>query len=113
MKPSACGPVSAGMAHAIGSFMKRCHQCGNSYDKCFEVTIDHESYTFDCFECAIHSLAPICACCGCRILGHGVEGEGAIYCCAYCARAEGVEGLVDNVDNVNNVNNVDKGSLVG
>lgn len=78
--------------------MKRCHQCGNTYDKCFEVTIDNETYTFDSFECAIHSLAPACACCGCRILGHGVEGDGAIYCCAYCARAEGVEGLVDNLD---------------
>ena len=31
------------------------------------------SYTFDSFECAIQKLAPTCAHCGCRILGHGIE----------------------------------------
>jgi hypothetical protein len=24
--------------------------------------------------------------CGCRVIGHGVEGEGAIFCCSHCAR---------------------------
>lgn len=60
--------------------------------------MDQETFSFDSFECAIHTLAPICACCGCRVLGHGVEGNGAIYCCAHCARTEGVGGLVDNAD---------------
>jgi hypothetical protein len=78
--------------------MKTCHHCGNTYDKCFDVTIDGRTYTFDSFECAFHSVAPICDSCGCRILGHGVEGDGKIYCCAHCARAEGVDGLIDNAD---------------
>ncbi len=78
--------------------MKTCYHCGNVYDKCFDVTIGGQTYTFDSFECAVHAVAPVCDCCGCRILGHGVEGEGKIYCCAHCARAEGVDGLVDNAD---------------
>lgn len=31
-------------------------------------------HTFDCFECAIHLLAPRCDHCGCRIVGHRVDG---------------------------------------
>ncbi len=50
---------------------------------------------FDSFECAIHALAPRCAHCGCAIIGHGVEAQGAIFCCAHCAVQRGVEGLVD------------------
>jgi hypothetical protein len=31
-------------------------------------------------------LAPLCAHCGCRIVGHGVENDaGQMYCCAHCA----------------------------
>ena len=41
--------------------------------------------TFDSFECAIHAMAPTCAHCGCKIVGHGVEAGGAVYCCAHCA----------------------------
>lgn len=73
----------------------RCEVCGNQYDKTFEVVIGGESHVFDSFECAIHALAPACAHCGCKILGHGVEEEGTFYCCANCAGAEGVEGLHD------------------
>jgi hypothetical protein len=40
-------------------------------------------------------LAPVCPHCGCRVIGHGVEHEGSIYCCAHCARREGVTGLRD------------------
>ena len=36
-------------------------------------------------ECAIHRLAPTCAPCGCRVIGHGVEAGEAIYCCATAA----------------------------
>ncbi|HET8928434.1 MAG TPA: hypothetical protein VFN24_11500 [Microbacterium sp.] len=75
--------------------MATCDQCGNEYDKTFTITRDDESGTFDSFECAVHAMAPICAHCGCRILGHGVESDGAIYCCAHCARAVGEHGLVD------------------
>ena len=45
--------------------------------------------TFDSFECAIHAMAPHCAHCGCTILGHGVEGGGAMHCCAHCAGHRG------------------------
>jgi hypothetical protein len=47
------------------------------------------THIFDRFECAIQALAPTCAHCGCRIIGHGVEQGGSIYCCAHCAGAQG------------------------
>ncbi len=79
--------------------MKTCYHCGNSYDKCFDIVMGEETYTFDCFECAIHCLAPVCAKCECRILGHGVEtDEGAFYCSAHCARSAGEQGLVDHAE---------------
>lgn len=76
--------------------MKRCHHCGNLYAKCFDLVIDGETYSFDSFECAIHAFAPTCPHCGCRIIGHGVEGGEVIFCCAHCARESGVQGVVDN-----------------
>lgn len=54
--------------------MKTCETCGNQYDKCFEIVQGGTSHYFDCFECAIHSLAPTCNHCNCRIIGHGLEG---------------------------------------
>jgi Rieske Fe-S protein len=75
--------------------MARCDVCGNEYDKAFQVVIDGETGTFDSFECAIHALAPICEHCGCRVIGHGVESEGTIFCCASCAEQEGVTALAD------------------
>lgn len=73
--------------------MARCNLCGNDYDKCFEVTSAGRKYVFDCFECAIHALAPVCASCGCRVIGHGVEADGAYYCCRHCAGESGLTGL--------------------
>lgn len=75
--------------------MGQCITCGNDYDKTFEVHKDGRAYTFDCFECAIHKLAPACKHCECRVLGHGVEEDGLIYCCASCARAMGKTDLRD------------------
>lgn len=75
--------------------MNKCETCGNEYDKAFTVTLGGETYTFDSFECAIHRLAPTCAHCECRILGHGVEASGNIYCCAHCASHAGETGLRD------------------
>ncbi|WP_287094210.1 hypothetical protein [Mesorhizobium sp.] len=75
--------------------MARCDQCGNDYDKAFEVKLAEETYTFDSFECAIHKLAPLCPHCGCRIIGHGVEQGDIIYCCAHCAAEEGASALTD------------------
>ena len=66
--------------------MAICDTCGNHYDKSFTVTWEGGTATFDSIECAAAKLAPECAHCGCRILGHGVETEDAIYCCAHCAR---------------------------
>jgi len=77
--------------------MPRCDVCGNDYDKAFTVTTYDDSGTFDSFECAIHALAPTCAHCGCRIIGHGVEADGRIFCCAHCAEQEGVHELRDRV----------------
>lgn len=75
--------------------MAVCETCGNDYDKSFTVSLGGKTHTFDCFECAIQALAPPCAHCGCRIIGHGVEHAGTFYCCAHCADASGVSALVD------------------
>jgi hypothetical protein len=77
--------------------MAVCELCGNDYDKAFQVVVAGEAHTFDSFECAIHALAPTCGHCGCRIIGHGVESDGRMFCCAHCAEHEGVEGLQDRV----------------
>jgi Rieske Fe-S protein len=75
--------------------MAKCDQCGNDYDKTFQVEMSGSTYTFDSFECAIHKLAPTCPHCGCRIIGHGVEQEGTIFCCAHCAAQEGATEVKD------------------
>jgi len=77
--------------------MAKCEVCGNDYDKSFEVKAQGKTHVFDSFECAIHALAPSCAHCSCKVIGHGVEGNGKIYCCAYCAKRAGVVGLDDRV----------------
>ncbi|TAH35544.1 MAG: hypothetical protein EYC70_12875 [Planctomycetota bacterium] len=77
--------------------MGRCETCGNDYDKSFEVVLAGQAHVFDSFECAIHALAPVCAHCGCRVIGHGAEADGVAYCCAHCAQQAGVEGLDDRV----------------
>jgi hypothetical protein len=69
--------------------MARCDSCGNDYDKPFQVILRGRTYTFDSFECAIHALAPTCAHCQCKIVGHGVEAGTSIYCCAHCASEMG------------------------
>ena len=76
--------------------MAQCEVCGNDYDKSFTVTVNGEEHTFDAFECAIEKLAPRCEQCECRIIGHGVEEAGAIFCCAHCAKhAQGVTKVRD------------------
>lgn len=73
-----------------------CTVCGNDYDRSFEISMQGERYTFDSFECAIHELAPQCAHCQCRIIGHGVQVGQKIYCCASCAnRMEKTEKVKD------------------
>ena len=74
----------------------KCETCGNDYAHAFEVIKDGKSHVFDSFECAIHALAPLCAHCGCKIIGHGAEANDVLYCCAHCARKSGVSEIVDN-----------------
>jgi hypothetical protein len=75
--------------------MAICNRCGNDYDKSFEIVASGKTYTFDSFECAIHELAPACSHCGVRIIGHGLEADGRMFCCDHCAEREGVTGLSD------------------
>lgn len=63
-----------------------CEVCGNSYARAFTVDGPMGRHTFDCFECAIHALAPVCGHCGCKIIGHGIEQAGEDFCCEHCAR---------------------------
>ena len=74
---------------------RTCDTCGNQYDKTFTVQRGEQEGTFDSFECAVHLMAPACSHCGCRILGHGLENDGAMFCCAHCARQFGEHDLVD------------------
>jgi phage terminase large subunit GpA-like protein len=76
--------------------MAQCEVCGNEYNKSFELIMNEKSHMFDCFECAIHALAPTCEHCNCRIVGHGVEAGNSFYCCAHCATKEGVVGIQDH-----------------
>jgi hypothetical protein len=69
--------------------MARCSVCGNDYVNAFEVKLGGITRIFDSFECAIHALAPECAHCGCRIVGHGVEVNGEMFCCEHCSRQVG------------------------
>jgi hypothetical protein len=81
--------------------MAVCEVCGNNYDKSFVVIMDNRSHTFDSFECAMHALAPKCDHCGCKIIGHGIEGdEGRFFCCAHCAAEMGVAGVADRAREV-------------
>ena len=77
---------------------ERCEVCGNEYDLAFEVIVAGHRHVFDCFECAIHALAPVCDHCGCRVIGHGMQAEGGkMFCCAHCGEEAGVAGLADRI----------------
>ena len=102
---AAAGPVAAASMTqpqeqelTLAQAERRCEVCGNHYDKAFRVVHRGASHVFDCFECAIHALAPTCAHCGCKIVGHGSESDGVMYCCAHCAQRAGVGGLKDRAD---------------
>ncbi len=74
-----------------------CDTCGNVYNNCIEIIKDNNSYTFDCFECAIQKLAPVCRECNCKIIGHGIEDDNYYYCCAHCAKRAGNKQAKDHV----------------
>jgi hypothetical protein len=75
--------------------MAICDVCGNDYDKAFTVMKGGRTQTFDSFECAVHAMAPTCEHCRCKIIGHGVEAGGVMYCCAHCAKQAGVANMRD------------------
>lgn len=77
--------------------MEPCATCGNVYDKSFQIVMGGETYTFDCFECAIQQLAPRCGHCDCQIIGHGVEVDDVMYCCAHCARRQATGAAVTRI----------------
>jgi hypothetical protein len=81
--------------------MAKCEVCGNEYYLAFQVIAAGATHTFDSFECAIHRLAPVCAHCGCRVIGHGIEANGTFYCCAHCAHAQGATQVRDNAAHAN------------
>lgn len=77
--------------------METCENCGNSYDKAFSVRLNGKEHIFDCFECAINKLAPVCAHCHTRIIGHGVEAGNRIFCCGHCAHQSNFAQITDRV----------------
>lgn len=81
--------------------MATCDVCGNDYWMSFEVrTTSGDRYDFDCMECAIQRLAPVCEQCSTRIIGHGVEVDGRFFCCAHCARRSGQAAATQVRDSV-------------
>lgn len=76
-----------------------CETCGNAYDRAFTVTMPGgATHVFDSFECAIERLAPRCAHCGCRVIGHGMEYGTTIYCCSSCLRMAHPDLGADNAE---------------
>jgi hypothetical protein len=77
--------------------MATCSTCGNEYEQAFHVrTYDGNEYDFDSIECAAAAVAPRCAHCDCTVLGHGIQADSAVYCCANCARHANVDNVRDN-----------------
>ncbi len=72
--------------------------CGNDYYLSFEVITAGNRHVFDSFECAIHKLAPVCANCGVKVVGHGVDANNDFYCCAHCAHMQGATEIRDNAE---------------
>ena len=75
-----------------------CENCGNQYDKAFKIIINDKEHIFDSFECAINKVAPHCEHCDSIIIGHGVESNGHMFCCAHCASRMGYTALVDRAE---------------
>lgn len=64
-----------------------CERCGKRDGALMEIRLRGRTRIFDCFECAIHAMAPAYRHCGSRVIGHGIEGEGRIFCSAHCENA--------------------------
>ncbi|HSH59790.1 MAG TPA: hypothetical protein VK988_09165 [Acidimicrobiales bacterium] len=64
-----------------------CEVCGHESEEAFEVVRHVGRHRFDTFECAIFAMAPQCARCGVRVIGHGIKEGDHTFCCAHCAEA--------------------------
>ncbi len=76
--------------------MAQCEVCGNDYYLSFEVVTAGHRHVFDCFECAIHKLAPVCAHCGCKIIGHGIEAKETFFCRGQSQKSDSLRGRENN-----------------
>lgn len=75
--------------------MSRCTVCGGESDRVFTITTaTGQVLAFDSFECAIDRLAPRCAYCGIRIIGHGIPSHESLFCGTHCAQYQGIDNLV-------------------
>lgn len=79
--------------------MATCDVCGNEYRHPLLISVEGRPGrgVYDSFECAITGHAPRCAECGTVIIGHGVQADEVVFCCAACARRQGTHRLVDHV----------------
>jgi hypothetical protein len=67
-----------------------CATCGIGTDEPLRIDYHDRTTDFCCFECAISRLAPECAQCRCRVIGHGTYGrDQKTYCCSFCAEQAG------------------------
>lgn len=66
--------------------MAQCNVCGKENDHTFELWLGGEAQVFDSVERAFYAVAPICSCCGGRVVGKGIEAAGSFFCCGHCAR---------------------------
>lgn len=66
--------------------MGQCKFCGNSFEIAFSVRMGGQDYDFDSYDCAINALAPHCPRCGNKMVGHGDQSVGAVFCCSHCFR---------------------------
>jgi hypothetical protein len=83
----AVGKVNTSLASVASGVMRdlmRCEACGNACEAPMEIRLRGRVRVVDCFECAIHLMAPACARCRGRIIG---QAAGSVYCSPHCARA--------------------------
>src|SRR5690554_4962574 len=87
------------------TLMGKCDACGNHYDKSFDVTIQGKTYTFDSFECAIHSVAPRCEHCAVPIIGHGLERAAACSAATIALPTKASQNcVIDLIEELNPIN---------
>ena len=65
--------------------MPVCDNCGNDYDKAFQIIKDGKTHTSTVSRCAIARLAPVCEHRQVRIIGHGMESKKLILLRDHCA----------------------------